>query len=237
MHNNDDIIVLDFLESEFRFCGPEGIEILDGTTGLITQGRYCHVHQVNDSDVFKVVLNDIAINIDAEIAEKLSEHISASFSADIYNMDGFYCSSLNYADIGNAPRDEWWCYPADNHGCDVTFHDYECEDQDFDYSNFDPERETLVLTTHLGETSYLRKDAKVFSHNDKFFLGYIFQATEISKPLYEVLRSSNRASDVTTEETATFGKVESFFLHGAPTMEDMMTNTTVETNTESEINF
>ncbi|PSW04193.1 hypothetical protein [Photobacterium lipolyticum] len=203
-HQNN--VVLDFLESELKYTGqaPYGFELFKGATGEVNEGRYCRVQKVNFNNGFNVELGDICINVSEDEATELLNHAMCNETKPLSELDEFYLSADTHGPINEDASKEWQWYPAN--GSDVGFHE---TDDGID-------NELLVITTFKEEPCYLRKDAKVFSYNGQFFVGYPFQATEISKEQYGVLKSSNRATSATTEETAAFGQIESFSLSEAP---------------------
>ncbi|OLQ69836.1 hypothetical protein BIT28_07600 [Photobacterium proteolyticum] len=209
MDKHQDDIVLDSSESEFKCKGPYGLEIFNGATGQQRNAQYCRVYRA--IDCFKIEIGDMAISVSEDVATKLLNHITCSETKALSELDEFYLSSRNYCDINEDISKEWHCYPSVK-GSDVSFF----IDEDDEDNDVDSENEVLVLSSYKEHVRYLRKDVAVFSCNGRFYIGYPFQATEISEDQYDVLKFSNRASSITTEETAGFGKMDSFTLSGAP---------------------
>lgn len=205
---NFDDVILNKYGSRLVFDGSKGLlTLIEGVTEMATSGRYCHILLCENTNEYYVEMNNFRLNATKDSIVKLRKHVTAS-AEDEFSND-FYCSSFNGFWLEEDPRDEYTWFPAT--GSDVLI-------SSFEESNvYNQDTEEVVLTNCWGEIRYPRITTKVINSQNQFYIGEIFNMTEISKQQYEKLKSSNRASSLTIEHTLTFGDIESFSLCEPPT--------------------
>ncbi|RWX55359.1 hypothetical protein [Photobacterium chitinilyticum] len=206
LYEPQDELLLDLTEQNAKLIydglAPYGFKLVtNDDNSEPKEGRYCRVQRIDDA--FSVEIAGISIRITESEATHLLNHESCNETEALSELDEFYLTNYRLgcpedADAGYRLWRKWHVYQVE--GSDIEFYD--------EYDDIDG----MWLHSEKGDFLYHPARSKVFSHSGQFFIGNSSESTEISKALYDVLKSSNRASLATAEETPEFGKVESFSL-------------------------
>lgn len=191
-------LVIDSKGSTLAFI-EDKLVLKNGITKEVTFGCYCHIYRINESSNFKIEMNEIAIDTSLYYVDSIRKDIMADLDLDMAenSSDDFFCSSVTRSDT----------HFLDTYlsiGCDIRFTYDAC---DYPYDN---SKEILVLSTHLGEFRYLRNKAKCYKYENRYYVGYLFQATEIPSDLYKMMKRSKRAGKKIKKKVKSLGHIEHF---------------------------